>query len=278
MFSKPALYLFSSVLLLSFTKVLVKYLHRIPSFELLFFRSLFILICTYPILWRRKISLSSPHWKTLLLRGFSGTSGMLLLFYVVQKTALASSVSLFYTTPIFTVILAHFLLKEKMPKEKWFWFFLCFIGVFFIKSYSFDLPLKEFSLALLAALCASLAYNSIRMLKNKVPTLLIVFYLPLIGLPIFGALTWFHWVPPNFEESLLIFTICLTTLFTQILLTLAYQNAQAYKISHINYLGLPLGVLWGLFFFDEVPNIFTLIGVAFIFTGLVMSQAQKKIK
>ena len=70
----------------------------------------------------------------------------------------------------------------------------------------------------------------------------------------------------------------LGALAAQVCLTLAYQNTEAHKISHLNYLGLPLGILWGILFFNEIPDTYALIGVVMIFTGLTLSQLLTKKK
>lgn len=257
--------------MLSANKVIIKFLHEVPTIQLIFLRALFILMVTYPILCRKKIQIFSPHWKILLLRGMFGTLGMILLFYVVQHTAMATSVSLFYLTPVFTVILARFIVHEKMPSKKWPWFILCLIGVAFVKNYSLDLSSWEFLLALGAALFAALAYNMIRLLKGKAPPLLVVFYLPLISIPVSIYPTFKNWVWLNTKQWILIFALCLLALAAQLTLTLAYQKTKAHYISHINYLGLPLGVLWGMVFFQEIPSYYAIMGVGFIFLGLLGS-------
>ena len=270
--SKPVIYIILSTTILSLSKVLVKSLSEVPTSQLVFIRAIFIMLMTYPFLAYKKVSVFSPHWKTLLLRGFFGTCGMFLLFYLVQHTNLATSVSLFYLSPIFTVIIAQFLLGDKMPWQKWPWLALCFIGVALIKNFSLDLSSGEFIIAIGAAFFAALAYTMIRKLKGKVPPILIVFYLPLVSAPFISYWAYYEWICLDLGQWIKVILLCIAALSAQFLLTMAYQQTQAHKISHFNYLGLPLGVMWGFFIFEEIPNQMTFIGVLLIFLGLTMSQ------
>ena len=252
--------------------MLVKSLSHVPTSQLIFLRAIFIIAMTYPILRYKKISIASPHWKTLLLRGLFGTCGLFLLFYVVQHTNLATSVSLFYLSPIFTVIVAQILLGDKMPLGKWPWFILCFVGVALIKNFSLDLSSFEFVMAIGAAFFAALAYTMIRKLKGKTSPILIVFYLPLVSAPFISYWAFQEWIALSQWQWIKVFLLCSAALIAQFLLTLAYQQTEAHRISHFNYLGLPLGVFWGFAIFNEIPNAMTFIGVGLIFLGLTASQ------
>lgn len=273
---KSALLLVLATLLLSLTKILVKFLGDVPTSQIIFVRALFILAATYPILLKNKIKVINPHSKILILRGIFGTLGMFLLFYVVQTTHLATSVSLFYLTPILTVLIAHFLLGDKMPKMNWLYYGLCFLGIIFIKNFSFDLSATGFILSLLSAVFAALAYNMIRLLKGKVPTMLIVFYLPLITAPLVSYWAITQWQALSLHQWLLVSLLSFAAFFAQICLTFAYKNSEASKISHINYLGLPIGVISGMLFFDEIPHTYSLIGMSLVFLGLILSQIKAK--
>ena len=159
-----------------------------------------------------------------------------------------------------------------MPMAKWPWFIVCFIGVGLIKNFSLDLSSWEFVLAIGAAFFAALAYTMIRKLKGKTPAILIVFYLPLVSAPFISYWAFDQWVELSLNQWLMVIFLCIAAMSAQFLLTMAYQETEAHKISHINYLGLPLGVLWGYLIFEETPNSMSLIGVALIFFGLIMSQ------
>lgn len=277
--SKSALLVIGATLILSLTKVLIKSLAVVPASQIAFLRAIFILAITYPVLRYKQIKIFNEHWKILVLRGVFGTTGMFLLFYLVQTTPLATSTSLFYLAPIFTSLIAFFLIKEKTPLSKWLCFCICFIGVLLVKSFSADLSATEFSIAVVAAISAAFAYNMIRLLKGKTHPLLIVFYLPLLTAPMIGYWAITNWVSMNSIQWLCILGICTGAYAMQILLTLAYQNTPAHQISHFSYLGIPLGVFWGLAIFDEVPESNVVFGILLILTGLLLSHfTQRKTK
>ncbi len=89
----------------------------IPTGEVIFFRSF---IAMFPLLIWLKIQgnvLASIKTKNIfghLIRGFSGTGGMYFNYLALVSISLADATALSYAAPLFTVIMAALLLKERV--------------------------------------------------------------------------------------------------------------------------------------------------------------------
>ncbi len=126
-------------------------------------------------------------------------------------------------------------------------------------------------MATIAAMFAGLAYNIIRMLKGKASTQLVIFYFPLVTIPL--CLPWLipQWKSPSFSELCLLILIGLATQVAQVFMTKAYMLEPASKITHFNYLTSFYAWLTGIIFFNEYLNTLSLIGLSFVFIGIYFS-------
>ena len=119
----------SSCIFFAFSSLLVKLLREIPPQEVVFFRNMVQVIFVLPPLIYNKIPIvgNTKHLPFLCVRGIAGTLALCCQFYAFQHMALADATVIVFSAPIFTGVLAHFLLGEA-----WGWFdavatLLCFI-------------------------------------------------------------------------------------------------------------------------------------------------------
>src|SRR5438105_1170275 len=109
--------------------VLIKLLHRLPTWEIVFFRSVINFSCLLP--WWRQYPLSAEWRKEawiLILRGVAGCLSMFLLFYAIENMKLADAMMLNYSSPIYVLLFSAFLLGESLNAVAVGFLFLAFIG------------------------------------------------------------------------------------------------------------------------------------------------------
>src|SRR5687768_8001689 len=103
--------MFLSTLAFSLANVFVKQVAHIPAMETVFFRctvaSAFCLIGLY----RAKADVIGSNHLYLLLRGLFGTTALFFFFLTVQQMPLASAMTIQYLSPIFTTVIAIFILN-----------------------------------------------------------------------------------------------------------------------------------------------------------------------
>ena len=255
----------------SLMNVGVKYLENIPAIEIVFFRCLITLILSYFMIKKLKISFLGNNKPILFLRGLFGVIALSLYFYSLQNMPLASAVTIMQLSPIFTTILAIFILKETVKLPQWLFFLISFVGVAIIKGFNPDLPLKYFLMALSASFISALAYNMVRKLKDTDHPLVVVFYFPLIAMPFAGIATYLNWVTPNLKELLILLGIGLSTQIAQVNMTKALQIEEVAKVSIVRYLTVVYAIIIGTVFFKEPYTINTLLGIALVVIGVLLN-------
>src|SRR4051812_19790123 len=111
--------MFLSTLAFFLANACVKKVVHIPAMEIVFFRCIVATaICVYSLR-RAQGSLIGSNHLMLFLRGLFGTSALFCFFLTVQNIPLASAQTLQYVSPIFTAIIAIFVLKESVRAMQW---------------------------------------------------------------------------------------------------------------------------------------------------------------
>ena len=123
--------MFLSTLCFALANVFVKQVAHLPTMEIVFFRCALGVIFCYIGLRKANADWRGSNRKLLLLRGLFGTTALYFFFLTVQNIPLASAMTIQYLSPIFTTIIAIFLLKESVKLFQWFCYALAFVGVLF---------------------------------------------------------------------------------------------------------------------------------------------------
>ncbi|MCB0496569.1 MAG: DMT family transporter [Cyclobacteriaceae bacterium] len=250
--------------------VLIKYIPRIGPVEIVFFRSIVSFVISFITVKRLGISIWGNNKKWLIIRGIAGSVALLMFFATIQQMPLASAVAIQYTSPIFTTILGIFIVKERVYSVQWIFFFVALLGVFLIQGFDPRVSMWQVILGVGSAFGAGVAYNSIRKLKLSEHPLVIIFYFPLITIPITGTYLLFRgWTTPGLAELFILISIGVVTQFAQYFLTKAYQLDDLSKVSSIQYIGIIFALTFGYFFFDESYTLKSFIGILIILTGVI---------
>ncbi len=259
----------------SLMQLCVKFLSHLPTHELILFRSGISLILSLAYLLPKGINPLGNNRKFLLLRGIFGVTALSLFFITLQKLPLASAVTVQYLSPIFTAIIAIFLLGEKMKKLQWFFFGLAFLGVVLLKGFDERVSVLYLGLGVLSAFFAGAAYNCIRMVKDTDHPLVVVLYFPMVATPIMLVLSYFEWITPIGWDWGLILLLGIFTQIGQVFMTKALQAEKANVVASLKYLGSLYALIFGYFIFDETYNSISLIGIILILSGVLMNVLTK---
>jgi drug/metabolite transporter (DMT)-like permease len=270
--------MFISTLAFALANVFVKQVAHLPTMEIVFFRCAFGVFFCY--LGMRKVNADwrGSNRKLLLLRGLFGTTALYFFFLTVQNIPLASAMTIQYLSPIFTTIIAIFLLKEKVKIMQWIFYAMAFAGVLFIGQ--FDLRVSAFFLMLgiVSAFCSGMAYNLVRTLREREHPLTVVLHFQLVGLIAGFLFTIFDWKSPAGWDWFYLFLIGVFSQLGQIFLTNALQKERAASVAIVNYTGLIYGLLIGWFVFGEAQTIESLSGMILVVGGVVLSVIYTKRK
>lgn len=248
----------------------IKNLPEIPTHELVFFRALGVLVLSGSMLWHLRISAWGNHKPYLLLRGLFGTLGLGAYVWTLKQMPLASAVTIQYLSPIFSTLLAVWMLKEIPKRVQWLCFLLSFTGVVLIKGFDPRVAWLPLGAGILAAVFSAFAYNYVRRLKDHDHPLVTVFYFPVVTLVLVTPYTLTHWVQPQGQAWLYLALIGLFTHFAQYFLTRALQAQKMALVSQLNYVGVVYALLMGYYLFGERVPPLAVFGLFLVVAGVVL--------
>ncbi|ORE93632.1 hypothetical protein ATO13_13181 [Stappia sp. 22II-S9-Z10] len=247
---------------------------RIPVGELLFARNIFGLIPVVAVIaWTGHLhdALKTTSIVGHVRRAIAGMLAMGLWFAALQHLPLPEATAIVYAAPLLVVVFAVFLLGERVRVYRWSAVGVGLLGVIVILvpqiSSGFDVADNARSLgavlALSAAVFMALASVFVRQLAGKDSTSTIVLYFLMAG-SVMTLLTAPTWVMPTLPEFLALVAIGVAGGIGQLLLTQAYQHAEASLIAPFEYTSMIWVVLLGYFVFGEVPSVYVILGGAIV--------------
>ena len=251
----------------------VKFLSTIPPVEIVFFRSIVTFVISLSILKFRRIQPfgKRKNRKLLLIRGMAGAIALTLYFITLQSIPLASAVTIQFLSPIFTTILGIFIVKEKVSLWQELFFLVSFAGVLIVQGVDTRITTFYLIVGMGAAFFSGVAFNMIRKLSTSESPLVIIFYFPLVTLPLTGGIVATNWVAPQGWEWLIIAFVGVATQFGQYYMTRAFQHEELARISSLRYLGIIYALFFGFVLFNESFTIYSYLGMALVLFGVFLN-------
>ena len=259
----------------SFVSLYEVYLIRtLVSFVLILF---FLILTKKPIVFKTKYPLLTFCRVILFFFGFSS-------FYIsLTVLPLGFATALFFVTPFLITIFAHFFLKEEIGPRRWSAVAVGFIGVYITLNPDF----KNFNylslLPIFCAFCYSLSMIIIKKTSDKdsVYTQTFTFY---FGAIVFSIIFYFtigdgqfntsdhpasqfifrEWFVDLKSNILFMVATGITATIAFLLLFTAYSIASPAVVSPFEYSILLWSPLIGWIYFNEIPNLNTVIGILII--------------
>jgi len=264
---------------------------NVPVGEVIFFRSFLAMLPL--LLWLRlqggvKEGIKTSDVKGHFLRGLAGTGGMYLSYLSLLYISLADATVLNYAAPLFTVILAAIILRERVKFYRWIAVLTGFAGIVVMLSglIAFSGSSISFAssagvmLAIAAAVCTAGASIQIRFLNKTEKPGAIAFWFAVMTASTSLLTLAAGWKMPDSRELLLLVGCGLFGGITQILLTLSLRYADASLLAPFDYTTLIWSVLIGFMFLGALPGINTFAGAALVMAGGLFSvigeQRQRK--
>jgi drug/metabolite transporter (DMT)-like permease len=263
--------MFISTAAFSLANILVKQVAHIPPMEVVFFRcSLATLFC-FVGLYRAKADWRGSNRTMLLLRGLFGTTALFFFFITLQHIPLASAMTIQYLSPIFTSIIAIFLLSEPVRSLQWLFYAIAFGGVLLIERFDTRVSLFFLFIGVVSAFCSGMAYNLVRSLRGREHPLTIVLHFQLVG-AIVGAIgILFDWRTPQGLDWVYLFLIGVFSQLGQIFLTNALQREKVAGVAIVNYTGLVYALIIGSVVFGEEQTAVSMAGMMLVVFGVLLS-------
>ena len=263
-----AVYMILSVLFFSFMDILIKVTDEYDVGQIMFFRALFGLIPIFFLIPKNRIKnfYKTKNIKLHFFRSFFGAIAMAAIFIGLRNLQLAEVTALAFSGPLWVVLFSMFFLSEKIRLKRWIAVGLGFIGVIIISKPGFDN--LNFYYIYPIIFCIGFAGVSILIRKLTLagePVWLIAFYFSLVsGLGGLLTIPLGLWKMPNTYDFMQLILIGLLGGIANLLLTQSYKLAEVTLTTPLKYLSLVIAIIFGYYFFEEIPSIHTLSGAALI--------------
>ncbi len=234
--------------------------------QILFFRQIVVFLSSLPTIAKdfpEALKTKHPGFHGVRLLGaFVALSTSI---WAVAVLPLTTAITLAFAQVFFVALLAMWFLKEPVGWHRISAVLFGFVGVVVVMRPGVDGLINIYALIPLAgAVGAAFAVISVRQLSQTESTATLLFYqAAFVGLLAGIPLIWF-WVTPDLFG--LFFLIAMGVLATagQWVGVKALRLGEASVIGNIQYTQLIYAAILGYFIFDEVPDVFTLIGAAII--------------
>jgi len=270
---RGALMMMLSALAFSVMTVLVKLAgERLPSQELVVARAIVSLVLSWSLLRRAGVSPWGHDKRWLWIRGALGFAGLSCVYGAVTHLPLAEATILQYLYPAITALLAGVFLGEAISRRIIAATAASLAGVLLVArpTLLFDgvaPPLDPFwvGVAMCGAACSAAAYVVVRKLSQSgEDPLVIVFYFPLITIPLALPTMLPNFVWPEGTEWLILLGIGVATQIGQVSLTRGLAVLPAAQGTAFSYLQVAFAIIWGAVVFGEIPDALALAGGALV--------------
>ena len=240
-------------------------------FQLLFIKYCFVFVLSLIESQRKKnyVFYKSENIKLQLLRSVLSIveSGCFILSF--RYLSLADTHSIASLTPILIVALSAFILREHVSLKTWIAIFIGFIGVLIIMRPGLSIFDPKSLIPLAGAFFLSLYQIVTRKVAEKDSNETSLFYTSIVGILLMGMIGYNFW-QPLMDYSFLFF-IAMGFFFSLGLYfqIIALSMARAGIIQPFHYTLIFWAIILGYIFYDDFPDIPTLIGACIItFSGI----------
>jgi len=261
--------------------------HGIPVLEIVVVRALVSAVLSYGDIKRKKLSLWGNNKPWLIARGLVGAFTLMLVYYAVTVLPLAEATILQYLHPVFTAVLAFYFLKEAIYRSTIICIVLSLLGLCVmiqpilmqanagLASSQLETTVQYSWLALGAgiggALGSAIAYIIVKKLTATDDSSVIIFYFPVITLPIALVLLGRDFVMPSLGVAGALVLVGIFTQVGQVGLTKALHSADANKATAYAYVQVVFAAVIGWVYFGEIPILTSFIGGGLILLGAVVN-------
>lgn len=260
--------------------------YGMPVLEIVAARAIVSVFISYIDVKRKKISLWGYNKPLLIARGSVGALALFFVYYAITTLPLAEATILQYLHPVFTAVLAVIFLKEKVQRSTLLCIVISLLGLGVMVEPNFQLSNSDISTmpyswlsigaAVLGAFGSAVAYVLVKQLTKTEDSSVIIFYFPLISLPISVVLLGSNFVMPTLPALGLLILIGIFTQVGQVGLTKALHSADANKATAYAYVQVVFSVIIGWAWFNELPLVTTLIGGGLVIGGALINVMWKR--
>ena len=264
--ARGALLVSAGSLTLVVMAVVVKHLgSRLPSMEILFFRSLIGFFFVLPLFMRNPMEpLRTQRFGMHLVRGATGAIGNACFFWTITHLLLADAMALQFSRPLFIIPLALIFLGEIAGLRRSIIALVGFLGILlYARPFTSGFEPGAF-VGALGALFGGFVVICIKRLQTTEPTRVIMFYYAFwnAAFALIPAV-WF-WVTPTLPELALLTVVGFLGIAGQSMVTHGLSQGDATVLVPLDYSRIVYSAAFGYLLFGELPGPWSFAGMTLI--------------
>lgn len=254
-----------------------------PVGEIVFFRSALgaCVVVTAALLSGGPILLTTTDIRSHALRSSAGTISMFCNFAAFTLLPLANATAIGFAAPLFVVMLAAFMLGERVHIYRWSAVVIGFAGVIVIAGPEAGLSRSALYGALFALTGAGLqamAMVLIRRMSAHEHSITIAFYFMLTSATVSVLTAVFGWQLPTWSETIVLMITGLSGGVGQIVLSFSYRYSEASVLAPFDYAAMIWAVALGYFVFAELPPTQVWLGSTIVIaSGLLIFWRERRL-
>ena len=255
---------------------------RIPISELVFARATISIIITRFFLYKNKINPWGYQKRLLIIRGLLGTVALFCIFKALTILPIATATVIQYIYPTFTVISAYIILKEFISRRIVYSIIIGWIGILLVSQPEFTTnsnvqeTILAIIIAIFGALMTSLAYICVRKLSSREHPLVIIYYFPLVSIPLSIPFVINDFVLPTGTDWFWIIGIGIFTQIGQLFITEGLTLLPAGQATSLNYSQVIFASIWGVLIFQEAITSSVYVGGICVLISTIISISASK--
>lgn len=259
----------------SIMSVLVKLAGRtVPSMDIVLYRGLVTILLSAWVLRRNQVQpFFGVQRRLLALRGIFGSLALMCFIFSLVHLPLGEATLIQYTNPVFAILIAAAWYHERIGRRELLALVAAMLGVVLIARPAIlfggardAIHLGHTGIALAGAACSGAAYATIRRLTTE-DSRVVVFYLPLVQIPMALPFVVGHWRMPTAVEWAMLIGAGVATQVAQMYMTRGLQLERTARATTAGYLQIIFAAVWAMLVFGERFTWWTITGAVVIVGG-----------
>ena len=189
---------------------------------------------------------------------------------------MADAVAITFITPIIVTILGAYLLGERVGKRRWAAVVIGFFGTLMITQPSIENSNLGLLFPLLAAMFFAIRQIITRRVSHNDDVQTTVAYTALTSFLLLSVCLPFFWIEvPSKLDAIMLLSLSAFSAAGEIFIIYALSIGLAVAVAPIHYTMIIWAVLYGYFFFEDVPGISMVFGtIVVIFSGIYIAHRE----
>lgn len=275
-----ALILLSTVFL-GTSDVTAKYLSKtLPSIEITWIRFVVFSLIMVPAMIPGSplFAMRTEQLKFQLLRGVALLGSSLMFITGLRYLPIAEASATGFVAPLFVTALSIIFLSEKVGLRRWVATAVGLCGVLIILRPGTG----AFHLAALFPIVSAFAWACTlimtRMMSGREHAITIMTYSSIAGVCVLTAIVPFVWTTPSWQDIGFGVLVGVASTMGQWIVVLAFRYADASVLAPFSYTQLLWVSILGFLVFGEVPDVWTIVGAAFIVSSGLYTAHRERVR